>query len=98
MLTDALAGLATATGAPTKEEGLMRKGRSYLVIVIAFLGACGKGDTPTAVSSPSPVPVVAATPTPAPGTSVDSLIANRNGVGGWTPGMRVSVTVGPDGS
>ena len=44
----------------------MRQRRSYLVLVIAFLGACGKGDTPTAVSSPSPVPVSPATPTPAP--------------------------------
>ena len=40
--------------------------RSYVVLVVAFLGACGKHDTPTAVSSPTPPPVVAATPTPAP--------------------------------
>jgi len=40
--------------------------RSYVVLVVAFLGACGKHDTPTAVSSPTPPPVVAATPTPMP--------------------------------
>jgi len=40
--------------------------RSYVVLVVAFLGACGKHDTPTAVSSPTPPPVVAATPTPVP--------------------------------
>ena len=40
--------------------------RSYVVLVVAFLGACGKHETPTAVSSPSPVPVVTATPAPVP--------------------------------
>ena len=44
----------------------MRQRRSYVVLVVAFLGACGKHETPTAASSPSPVPVSAATPTPAP--------------------------------
>src|SRR5690349_17358795 len=55
-----------AAGAPTIRRGFMLYRRSYVVLVVAFLGACGKHDTPTAVSSPSPVPVVAATPTPAP--------------------------------
>ena len=44
----------------------MRQRRSYLVLVIAFLGACGKHETPTAVSSPSPVPVTTSTPAPVP--------------------------------
>ena len=65
-MLDAPAAIAAAGGAPTKEDGFMRQRRSYLVFVIAFLGACGKGDPPTAVSSPSPAPVTAATPTPAP--------------------------------
>src|SRR6476469_7647757 len=54
-------------GARTRrKEGFMLYRRSYVVLVVAFLGACGKHETPTSVSSPSPVPVVAATPTPAP--------------------------------
>jgi hypothetical protein len=56
-----------AVGATTRrKEGFMLYRRSYVVLVVAFLGACGKHETPTAASSPSPVPVTAATPTPAP--------------------------------
>src|SRR4029079_16992680 len=49
-----------------QEEGSMLKRRSYALLVVAFLGACGKHDTPTAVSSPVPTPVPTATPAPAP--------------------------------